>query len=322
MAEITYIEALREALKEEMARDKNVILLGEDIGVYGGAFKVTKGLLEMFGKERVIDTPMSEAGFTGIAIGSAIMGLRPVVEIMFMDFITLAMDQIINHAANFHYIWDNQVNVPIVIRTNIGMGRGYGATHSKNLEPLLLNIPGIKIVCPSNPADAKGLLKSSIRDNNPVIFIENRMLYGMKSEAPKENTIIPLGKAEVVKEGNDVTIISYSRMVQVVLESLNELDGISVELIDLRTIKPLDQETIRKSVKKTGRVLIVEECYKTGGIGAEIAAFISEECFDYLDAPIKRLASKDVPIACCPSLENEIYPKKADVIRTVRSMVM
>ena len=316
---MTYQEAIRQALREEMEQDDNVVLLGEDIGFYGGAFKVTKGLIERFGKKRVIDTPMSEAGFTGIAIGASIMGLRPVVEIMFMDFITLAMDQIINHAANFHYIWDGQANVPVVIRTNSGMGRGYGATHSKSLEPALFNVPGIKIVCPSNANDAKYLLKASIKDNNPVIFIENRMLYGSKEDVKEESDMV-LGKARKIQDGNDLTIIAYSRMVPLSLKATEELPN-SIEIIDLCTIKPLDKKAIVESVKKTGKVLILEECFKTGGIGAEIAAIIAEECFDHLDAPIKRLASKDVQISCCPSLENEIYPKKQDIIEEIKDIL-
>ncbi len=323
MKEIYYIEAIREALIEEMERDEKVFLMGEDIGVYGGAFGVTKGLLKRFGKERVIDTPMSEAAITGIATGAAIGGMRPVVEIMFMDFITLAIDQILNHAAKFRYISNGQLNVPLVIRTPMGAGRGYGATHSQSLESMLITIPGIKIVAPSSPYDAKGLLKSSIRDNNPVIFLEGKRLYGVKGNVPEGDYTIPLGKAEIKLKGKDITIISYSIGTKLALDSVNELkkEGINPEIIDIRTISPLDTETIFKSIKKTGKAIVIEEGCKTGGVGAEIVSRIAEKKFYSLKYPIRRIASEDLPLPCAPNLENAIIPTREKIIKAIKEMV-
>jgi len=322
MRQILYLEAIRETLRDELKRDKNVFLLGEDIGVYGGAFGVTKGLINEFGPDRIRNTPMSEAAIPGIATGCAIGGMRPIVELMFMDFITLAMDQIVNHMTKLRYMYSGQVNVPVVIRMPAGAGRGYGPTHSQSLEAWLMNVPGIKIAVPSTPYDAKGLLKAAIRDNNPVAFIENKLLYETKGNVPKEDYIVDFGNAMIRKEGKDVTIIGHSRMNVLALEAAKELqkEGIDAEVIDPRTLKPLDIITITKSVKKTGNVVIVEEGCKTCGVGAELAAQIIESAFDYLDSPIKRIAAADVPIACCPALENEAIPNKEAIIQIVKQI--
>lgn len=317
MREITFVEALREAIGEEMERDQTVFMMGEDIAAYGGAFGVSKGLLQKFGPERIRNTPMSEAAITGVAAGCAIAGMKPIVEIMFMDFITLALDQLLNHATQYRYISNGQLRVPFVLRTAAGGGRGYGATHSKTLEPLLLCIPGLKIVYPSNAYDAKGLLKSAIRDENPVVFIENKQLYAQKSAVPEEEYVIPLGKASIIQEGTEATIITYSRMIQESIRAAKE-SNISVEIIDLRSLSPLDMETISKSIRKTGKVVIVEEGYKTGGIGAEICARIIENDFDYLDAPIQRIAAKDLPIPCTPVLEKEVLPGQAEIVKVLQ----
>lgn len=323
MREISYSEAIKEAITEEMERDPNVFMMGEDIGVYGGAFQVSKGLIEKFGKERIRNTPISEAGFVGTAIGAASLGMRPIVEIQFMDFCTLIMDQLLNHATKFHYIYCGQINVPIVIRTPGGGGRGYGATHSQSLESLFLNIPGLKIAVPSTPSDAKGLLKTSVRDNNPVLFVENKLLYGIRGHVPEEEFLIPFGEALKRKDGPDATIITYSRMVKEALQAVELLaeDEILVDLIDLRTLVPLDMETIGESVKKTGRVLIVEEGIKTGGVGAEIGMRITEELFAYLNAPVKRIAAKDIPIPCSPILENATLPTSDDIYAGVIELI-
>ncbi len=316
MREITFIEAIREALHEEFARDPRVFLFGEDIATYGGAFGVTKGFVQKYGPERIRNTPMSEAALMGVAAGCAIAGMRPIVEIMFMDFLTLCMDQLLNHAAKYYHVSHGQLKVPLVLRTAAGAGRGYGATHSQSLEPLLLCIPGIKIVYPSTPADAKGLLKSAIRDNNVVIFIENKLLYATKGLVPEEEYLLPLGEAQIVQPGREVTLITYSRYVQESIAAVKE-SAVDGEVIDLRCLAPLDMHTITTSVRKTGKVIIVEEGHLTGGVGAEIACRIMQECFDYLDAPIQRLAAKDLPIPCSPSLEKATLPSKQDIIKTL-----
>lgn len=319
MKEITYAEAIREAISEEMERDQTVFMIGEDIGIYGGAFGVSKGLLEKFGPERIRNTPMSEAAITGIAAGCAIGGMKPIVEIMFMDFITLTLDQLLNHATQYCYVSNGQLKVPFVLRTAAGGGRGYGATHSKSMESFLLSIPGLKIVYPSNAYDAKGLLKSAIRDNNPVAFIENKLLYGKKGKIPPEDYLVPLGKAFVIQEGDEATIITYSRFVDESIAAAKEVN-ISVEIIDLRCLAPLDITTIVNSVKKTGKAIIIEEGTKTGGIGAEICSQIVNHCFDYLDAPIERIAAEDLPIPCTPVLENEVLPNKNKIIQVLQKL--
>ena len=289
---------------------------GKDITIYGGAFQVTGDLWERFGSHRVIGTPISENGIVGVGVGAAITGMRPVIEIMFMDFITLAMDQIANSACKLHYTYGGQLSVPLVIRTPAGAGRAYGANHSQSFESLFMNVPGLKIVAPSTPVDAKGLLKASIRDNNPVLFVENKLLYDTIGEVPEDEVVLPIGKASIAKEGKDVTLISYSRMLLFSLEASAILEdkGIDVEVIDLKSLKPLDMETIATSLAKTGRVVVVEEGYKTGGIGAEICARIGEECLPYLDGRIVRVGAADVPIPCSPFLESQVLPNIESIV--------
>lgn len=322
MKTMYYIKALQAALIEEMERDQAVFMMGEDIGEYGGAFGVSRGMLKRFGPERILETPMSETSFVGIAVGAALCGMRPIVEIMFMDFITLCMDQIVNHASKIFYIYGEQFTVPIVIRTPAGGGRRYGPSHSQNLTAMFLNVPGLKIVSPSTPNDAYHLLKASIRDENPVLFIESKLLYWTKGDVGGAS--VPIGKARVVKEGNDLTIISYSRMIQESLFAVELLDeeGISVEIIDMRTLAPVDMETIEKSAKKTGRVLVVEEGYRTGGVGAEIAARIQENCLGALKAPIFRLGCLDLPIAYSPKIEDAIFVDKKTIANECKKLMM
>lgn len=320
MRTITYRDALYEALFEEMSRDSNVVLLGEDIALYGGAFGVTRDLWKYFGRERVINTPISENSFVGVATGMAMMGLRPVVEIMFMDFITLACDQIINHAAKLPYIYAGQINLPMVIRTPIGAGRGYGASHSQCLERLFMGIPGIRIVSPHTPYEAKGLLKSAIRDNGLVLFIEHKLLYSKEGDVPDGEYEINPFKAAIARDGKDVTLISYSKMLDHCLEAADELSGeLSVEVINLRSLRPLDLETIARSVRKTGHVVFVEEGPKTGGVGAEVVSQIAEECLEYLDGRIMRIGSKETPVPSSRVLEENVLPTKDDIIRAVRA---
>lgn len=323
MREITYVEAIREALRQEMRRDKNVFLIGEDLGIYGGAFGVTYGLLDEFGEERVRDTPISEAAIAGAALGAAITGMRPVAEIMFMDFTTIAMEQIVNQAAKIKFMFGGKVKVPMVVRTPAGSGTGAAAQHSQSLEAWFTHVPGLKVVMPSTPYDAKGLLISSIRDNNPIIFIEHKLLYKTTGEVPEEEYEIPLGVADIKRKGEDLTIVATSIMVQRAISASKELekDGISVEIVDPRTLKPYDKKTIIVSVKKTGKVIAVHEACKTGGFGAEIAAMISEsEAFDYLDAPIKRLGGLDIPIPYNRNLERHAVPQVEDIINAAREL--
>lgn len=323
MREITYREALNEALREEMEKDERVFLLGEDIAIYGGAYGVTRGLLELFGAERVRDTAISEAAIAGAAVGAAITGMRPVAEIMYIDFSTQSMDQLVNQAAKMRYMFGGKTKVPMVLRTQGGAGRGIAAHHSQSLEAWYLHVPGLYVVMPSIPYDAKGLLKSSIRDDNPVIFIEHKMLYGTKGGVPGEEYLIPLGKGDIKKKGKDVTVVAYSRMVLVALEAAQELEkrGISVEVVDPRTLKPLDLDLILDSVKKTGRLVIVSEGYKTGGVPAEIATLVMESSFDWLDAPIKRVCGADVPIPMSPALEEVAVPDANRVIQAVEEIL-
>jgi len=321
--EITYLEAVREAMTQEMRHNPNVFLIREDVGVYGGAFGVSKGMIEEFGPERVRDTPISEAAIAGATIGAAMMGMRPIMEIMFMDFITISMNQLVNQAAKMRFMFGGKVSLPFVVRAPAGSGTGAAAQHSQCLEAWFINVPGIKVVAPSTPYDAKGLLISSIRDNNPVLFMEHKLLYRIKGHVPEEMYTIPLGKAEVKREGKDLTIIAYSIMTQRALEAaaVLEKEGIDVEIIDPRSLKPFDLETINQSVMKTGRVLIVHEAPKTGGFGAEIAALITEgEAFDCLDAPIKRLAGRDIPIPYNRTLERAAVPQVEDIVREARRL--
>jgi len=320
---ITYRQALNEALDEEMARDERVFLFGEDIAIYGGAYGVTAGLWQKYGDQRVIDTPISENAIVGTALGAALTGLRPVAEIMYIDFIGLCMDQLNNQVAKIRYMFGGKCTVPLVIRTEGGAGRTLGAHHSQSLEAWLIHIPGIKVVMPSTPYDAKGLLKTSIRDDNPVVFIEHKMLYNTKGPVPEEEYLIPIGVADVKREGKDVTIVTYSRMVLFSLEAAEilEKEGISVEVIDLRTLLPMDIETVVKSVKKTNRVVIVEEDCKTGGVGAEVGMQIIENGFDYLDAPIVRVAGANVPMPKSPVLEKLAIPDVERICKAVKSIL-
>jgi pyruvate/2-oxoglutarate/acetoin dehydrogenase E1 component len=323
--EITYLEAVREAMVQEMRQDENVFLLGEDIGVYGGAFGVSKGMLEEFGPQRVLETPISEAGIAGAATGAALMGMRPIMEIMFMDFITLSLDQLVNQAAKMRFMFGGKASIPLVCRAPAGSGTGAAAQHCQSLEAWLVHAPGIKVVVPSNAHDAKGLLITSIRDNNPVFFMEHKLLYRTKTQVPEELYSIPFGQAEVKREGSDLTIIAYSIMIPRALEAAEKLasEGIEVEVIDPRTLKPLDEETIIASVSKTGRVLIVHEAPLTGGFGGELAALIAgSEAFDYLDAPIRRLAGRNIPIPYNRILERAAVPQVEDIEAAARSLAL
>lgn len=324
MRKITYAEAIREALRQEMKRDENIFLIGEDIGIYGGAFGVTCGLINEFGEERVRDTPISELAIVGTSLGAAITGMRPIAEIMFMDFTTLAMEQIVNQAAKMKYMFGGKAKIPMVIRTPAGSGTGAAAQHSQSLEAWFTHVPGLKVVMPSTPYDAKGLLISSIRDDNPVIFIEHKLLYKISGEVPEEEYEIPLGVADIKREGEDLTIIATSIMVQRAISASKELkkEGISVEILDPRTLKPYDKKTIIESIKKTGKVIIVHEACKTSGFGAEIAAMISEsESFDYLDAPIRRLGGLDIPIPYNRNLEKHAVPQTEDIINATKELI-
>ena len=324
MAVITYREALNQALREEMERDESIFLIGEEVGVYGGAYKVSQGLLEKFGPKRVIDTPICESGFTGVGIGAAMVGLRPVVEMMTFNFAILALDQIVNHAAKIHYMSGGQFPIPLVVRGPGGPAHQLAAQHSQSMESYFCHVPGLKVVRPTTPADAKGLLKSSIRDENPVIFIEAETLYGMKGEVPDDQDFtIPLAKAEVKREGRDVTLVAYSRMYYLALEAAEELDkeGISVEIVDPRTLRPLDKETILASVRKTHRAVLLEAGAGYAGMGAEFAAIITEEAFDDLDAPIERVTGANAPMPYARNLERLKTPSKEQVIQTIRKVL-
>ncbi len=324
MAIIRYREALRDAHAEEMRRDPDVFLMGEEVGVWGGSFKVSEGLLDEFGPERVIDTPISEEVIAGAGTGAAMAGLRPIVELMTINFSLLAMDQIVNHAAKLYYMSGGQLPIPIVFRAPGGGGQQLGAQHSQSLEAHFVHTPGLKVVMPSTPADAKGLLKTSIRDADPVMFIEHEALYGMKGEVPDdEDYTIPLGVADVKREGTDVTIVAYSRMVHVALDAAAKLEeeGISVEVVDPRTLKPFDIDAVVASVEKTSRLIVVEEDCRTGGVGAEIAASVGERAFYCLDGPILRVAGADVPMPYSKHLELSAIPRAEDVIHAVRRCV-
>jgi pyruvate/2-oxoglutarate/acetoin dehydrogenase E1 component len=324
MREITYRDALREALREEMRRDPSVFLLGEDIGrFWGGAFKVTDGLAEEFGDDRVRDTPISESAIIGAAVGAAITGMRPVAEIMFGDLTALAMDQISNQAAKIRYMFGGQAKCPLVIRTPFGAGVNIASHHSQSLEAWFMHVPGLFVAMPSTPYDAKGLLKTAIRGDNPVLFCEHKLLYPVKGEVPEAEYAIPFGVADVKREGSDVTIVATSYMVHKALGAAEmlEKEGISSEVVDPRTLTPLDGQAIVRSVKKTGRIVVVSEDCKTAGVSAEIAAFVAEEALDYLDAPIKRLAEPDTPIPFSPTLEQYVIPNEKTIVKAVKDMV-
>jgi pyruvate dehydrogenase E1 component beta subunit len=321
--EITFVEALNEALRQEMERDPNVFVIGEDVGVYGGVFGVTKGLFEKFGPDRVIDTPISEAGFIGLCVGAAIAGLRPVVELMFVDFFGVAMDQIYNQAAKLRYMTGGKAKIPLTIRTTIGGGFRAAAQHSQVLYSIFAHVPGLKVIVPSTPYDAKGLLISAIRDDNPKIFFEHKKLYGIKGPVPEEPYTIPLGKADVKKQGKDVTVVAVAWMVHEALRAAEKLEkeGISVEVIDPRTLVPLDKETILNSVKKTGRLVIADEDYDRCGFASWVASIVADEAFGYLKAPIKRVTTPNVPIPFSPPLEDEVLPNAAKIENAIRSIV-
>lgn len=320
MTELTYRQALNDTLRAEMARDENVYLIGEEIGVFEGSYKITAGLLKEFGPRRVVDTPIAEEGFTGVAIGSAMLGLRPVVEIMTINFSLIAIDQIVNHAAKIRSMFGGEVSVPIVIRTPGGGGQQLAATHSQNLEVWYAHIPGLKVVAPSNPADAKALLTAAIRDDDPVLFLENLGLYNLKGEVPDGEQVGEIGTAAIVKDGTDITVVSYSRGVVTALEVANQLaeEGISVEVVDLRSLRPLDRDTVCASVLKTSRAVIFEDDLLTYGIGAEISATIGEGAFDWLDAPVRRVAAAEVPLPYSKPLERAAMPDAASLTKVIR----
>jgi pyruvate dehydrogenase E1 component beta subunit len=319
MAEMMYREALNRALFEEMRKDPTVFVLGENIGERGGSFKVTEGLFNEFGAERVIDTPLAEATFTGAAVGAALVGTRPVVDILFVDFTTVPMDAIVNQAAKFEFMSGGQGKVPMVLRTQGGAGNGLAAQHSQSLEALFYHIPGLKVVMPSTPYDAYGLLVSAIRDDQPTIFIEHKLLYMTKGDVPDEEYLIPFGEADVKKEGSDVTLLTYSYMTLKCLEAaeLLEKEGISVEVVDLRTLKPLDEKLILESARKTGRVIVVHEACKRGGIGGDIAAMIMEEAYDDLDGPVLRVCGLDTSIPYNLELEKVCIPTTEDIVEAI-----
>ncbi|MFP3321628.1 alpha-ketoacid dehydrogenase subunit beta [Planococcus sp. SIMBA_160] len=321
MRELTYLEAVREAMSQEMRQNEDVFILGEDIGVYGGAFGVTRGMIEEFGPERIRNTPISEAAISGTAVGAALTGMRPILELQFSDFMTIAMDNMVNQAAKIRYMYGGKGKVPMVLRTPAGSGTGAAAQHSQSLEAWMAHVPGLKVVQPSTAYDAKGLLKAAIDEDNPVIFYEHKLCYKTTSDVPEELYSIPLGKADVKREGSDVTIVATAIMVHKALEAAAKLEqqGISAEVIDPRTLVPLDTETIIASVKKTSRLVVVHEAVKRGGFGGEIASTIAEsEAFDYLDAPIMRLGGKAVPIPYNPELEKAAIPGVDDIVAAVK----
>ncbi|MDQ3810215.1 MAG: alpha-ketoacid dehydrogenase subunit beta [Chloroflexota bacterium] len=334
MAIDTYRQALHDTLAEEMRRDPAVVLLGEEIGRFEGSYKITAGLLAEFGPERVIDTPIAEEGFVGAAVGAAMLGLRPVVEIMTVNFSLLALDQVVNHAAKIHYMFGGQSRVPMVLRTPEGGGQQLAATHSQNFSSWYAYVPGLKVVAPATPADARGLLKSSIRDDDPVIFLENLALYNTRGEVPDmgadgggdghaaQELVVPIGSAAVMKPGHDLSLIAYSRMSVVALEVARRLEqdeGISIEVVDVRSLRPLDRPTLIESVKKTSRAVVVEEDWYSYGVGAELVATIHEGAFDYLDAPIKRVAQAEVPLPYAKVMEQAALPKARNLVDAIKS---
>jgi pyruvate/2-oxoglutarate/acetoin dehydrogenase E1 component len=322
MAQMMYRDALRTALAEEMRRDPAVFVIGEEVGRYGGAYAVTKGLFDEFGPERVVDTPISEASTVGLGVGAAVTGLRPVVELMYVDFVGLAGDQVANQMAKLRYMTGGQVTVPMVLRTQGGTGRSAGAQHSQSLESWLLHIPGLRVVMPATPADAKGLLKAAIRSNDPVVFIEHKALYAMKGEVPDGEHVVPLGQARMARQGDAVTIVSYSRMVHYAMDAaaLLEKEGVSAEVIDLRSLNPLDMGAVMTSVRKTRRAVVVSEAHRTAGFAAEIASRITEEAFDILAGPVARIAAKDVPVPAT-HLEKLSIPSPEEIAAAARGLV-
>ncbi len=323
MAMITMRQAITDALWEEMERDEKVFMLGEEIGVWGGTYAVTKGFYDHFGEKRVRDTPIAESAIVGAAIGAALTGLRPIAEIMTINFAFSAMDHIVNEAAKFHYMFGGQMKIPMVIRTAGGGGRQLGATHSQTPDAIFAHFPGLKVVAPGTPADAKGLLKAAIRSDNPILFIEHATLYQTRGEVPEGDYIVPIGKSEVKRPGKHVTIVTYSKMLEISMKAAETLasEGIEAEVVDLRTLRPLDMEPVLESFRKTNRAVIVEEGWKSYGVGAEISARIYEEAFDYVDAPIKRVAQKEVPLPYNQALEQMAIPNASDVIRAVKEVL-
>ena len=323
MSIMTYREALNQAMREEMRRDETIVLMGEEVGFYQGAYKVSKGMLEEFGPMRVLDTPITELGFTGLGVGAAMVGLRPIVEMMTFNFALLALDQIVNGAAKMLYMSGGQFPVPLVIRGPGGAGHQLGAQHSQALESWFCHVPGLKVVMPSTPADAKGLLKTSIRDDNPVVFIESEVLYGTRGEVPEGECLIPLGVADIKRPGKDVTLIAHSKMIFVALEAAADLEreGVDVEVIDPRTLRPLDTVTLVESVKKTNRAVIVEEGWPFCGVGAQIVDVLQFRAFDYLDAPILRVTCADVPAPYAKNLEHLAFPDKQRVMDAVNKVL-
>lgn len=323
MKKISISAAIREGMHEEMLRDEDVIMIGEDIGKMGSPFAITLGFLDEFGPNRVIETPISESSFTGMAVGAAMRGIRPVVELMYVDFIGVAMDPVMNQAAKMRYMTGGQVNVPMVLRAPMGSGRRNAGQHSQCLETLFTHIPGLKVVCPSTAKDAKGLIKAAIRDDDPVVFLEHKLLYAKKEDIPEEEYIIPLGKADIKREGKDVTIITWSRQVYFALEAAEELakEGINVEVLDLRTLVPLDWEAIKESVCKTHNVVVVHEGVKRSGFGGELSAQITEELFDELDSPVARVAALNVVPPFAPTLEDAFFPHPEDIVKAVKKVL-
>jgi acetoin:2,6-dichlorophenolindophenol oxidoreductase subunit beta len=323
MREISYSEAVRECLQQQMRSDDKIFMIGEDIGIYGGAFGVTVGLAAEFGQDRIMDSPISEQGIVGIAVGASLIGMRPIVEIMFSDFTMLPLEQIANQAGKMRYMFGGKAKVPVVIRTPGGGGIGMAAQHSQSIEALFLQFPGLKVVMPSTPYDAKGLLASSIKDDNPVLFFEHKLLYPIKADVPEEPYVIPIGKADIKREGKDITVVATSFMVQKSLKVAQKLfsEGISVEVVDPRTIKPLDIDLITASVKKTGRALLVEEACYTGGFTCYLASEIIKYCFDFLDAPVLRVTSLDCPIPYEHNLENAVIPDEVRIEKGIREVL-
>lgn len=323
MKNITMRDAIRDALAEEMRRDDRVFLIGEDIGIYGGTLQITRGLFDEFGKERIIDTPISENAITGAAVGAAMTGLRPVLELMFGDFLYLASDQLANNAAKMCYAYDGRISVPMVVRAPFGGGTRSGMHHSQNLEALVASVPGLKVVMPASAYDAKGMMISAIRDKNPVVFLEHKLLLGSRSLIPDEEYTVPLGKAKIVREGRDLTVIAWGNMVPKSLDAAEASSkiGIDVEVIDLRSLSPIDRPTIVNSVIKTGRVVIAHEACLTGGFGGEIAAILAKEAFGYLDAPIERVAAPDTPVPFSPTLEDEYIPTSKSILDRIKYLM-
>ena len=323
MRELTYRDAIREALREEMRRDDRVFIMGEDVAMAGGAFNVTQNLLAELGPERIFDTPLSESAIVGAAVGASLMGMRPVAEVMFADFSTIAMDAIVNHAAKMHYMSGGEVSAPLVLRMAYGAGPRWGAHHTQSVESWLANVPGLTILMPATPADAKGLLKAAIRSPNPVIFLEHKLLYNTKGEVPEGDYVVPIGKADVKRPGDGVTIVATGLMVDRALGAARSLarDGVSAEVIDLRSLQPLDEETILDSVEKTGRLVIAHEAPVRGGFGGEVAAVVANQAFGYLDAPIQRVGAPWTPVPFGPVLEEAYLPKEGDIVQAARSVV-